>query len=179
MFIKTALAALLLAFPAMAHEGIHLYDPYARVIGGNGTVYLTIVNKEHDEDVLLGATASIAGMAMLMTSAEDANGVMKMHDAPDGFAIAPGETLVLKPVSNHLMLSDIAQKLKPGDTFQVTLTFRNVGDVTLTVPIDNKRTTDPGMGPTPYDGKSGLADGMVHDAPGHDMGDMDMTAPAP
>ncbi len=182
-----ALAAALLftiatSLPAAAHKGIHIHDPYARVIGANGVVFLLIDNHEDADDILLSASSPVAGMAMLMNDTEDANGVMHMRDVPEGFTVKAGQSRLLTNVADHVMLSDLSQKPKPGDTLQLTLTFLHAGAVTVTVPVDNLRTTDPGMGPTPYDAKSAAVEPGTADttAPAHDMGTMDMSAkPAP
>ena len=59
--------AALLALPAYAHDGVHIIDPYARVIGPSGAVYFRIGNDEAVEDRLISATSPDAGMVMLMT----------------------------------------------------------------------------------------------------------------
>lgn len=118
------LPALLLAMPAAAHNGIHISDPYARIIEGNGVVYFMIDNHEDSEDTLIAARTDI-GMAMLMTSAEDANGVMKMRMVMDGFAIAPGAMRVLQPAADHVMLSDLTAEPDQDETFVLILTFQN------------------------------------------------------
>jgi copper(I)-binding protein len=52
------------------------------------------------------------------------------------------------------MLMEVTQKFKPGDTFPLTLQFLHAGEVTLTVPVDNLRRSDPTEGPTAYDATS-------------------------
>ena len=152
-----ALPALLLAMPAAAHNGIHIFDPYARIIAGNGVVYFMIDNHEASEDTLIAARTDI-GMAMLMTSAEDANGVMKMRMVMDGFAIAPGAMRVLQPAADHVMLSDLTAEPDQGETLVLILTFQKAGEVILTVPVDNTRRTPPTMGPTEFDIRSEAVD---------------------
>ena len=146
-------AVLAYALPAQAHNGIHIHDPYARIISGAGVVYFTIDNHADQDDTLLAATTE-AGMAMLMTSHEDANGVMQMADMPEGFAVAGHATRILAPAGDHVMLSGITGKFKAGDTITVILTFEKAGQMTLTVPVDITRRTPPGMGPTPFDAVS-------------------------
>jgi copper(I)-binding protein len=147
-----ALLGLLCASSALA-DGLHVTDPYARVIAGNGVVYFRISNDQDSDDTLLAAKSDI-GMAMLMTSSEDANGVMQMRMVMDGFAVPAHGTHLLTNASDHVMLSDLASKPKPGDTLTLTLTFATAGDVVLTVPVDNARRTDPGPGPTEHDAAS-------------------------
>ncbi len=151
-----ALPALLLALPAAAHDGVLVADPYARILSGNGVVYLRVDNHQDHPDALIAARTDI-GQAMLMTSGEDANGVMRMAMAPDGFDIEAASTLFLAPAGRHIMLSDLSRQPRPGETFFLTLTFRDAGEVTLSVPVDNTRRDGPGIEPTPHDMLSGDA----------------------
>ena len=149
---RIALATLaLLAFPANAHDGIHVEDAYARASAQSGAVFMTIVNHGPDGDRLLSARTEAAGMAGLHTHAEDANGVMTMPDVPDGFAIPGHETHVLARGGDHVMLMGLTSPLKQGDTIRLVLTFGREGEVTLDVPVDNDRKpTDAATpGPTP------------------------------
>ena len=114
------------ALPGLAHNGIHIHDPYARIIAGAGVVYFTIDNHEDQEDRLIGVASDI-GMAMLMTSAEDAAGVMKMSMVPGGIAVAADAARALQPAGDHVMLSGVTAKYRNGDTIHVTLTFDKAG----------------------------------------------------
>lgn len=168
-----ALAALLplliLAAPALAHEGVHLHDPYARVTPQSGAIYLYIQNHADVDDRLLAIRTESARMAMPMSMIADSDGVMRMADAPQGFLIPAGGTFVLAPGHEHLMLMGLTQKLKDGDMLTVTLTFANSGDITLSVPVMSARKDAPSGIDTPYDVET-ANDGQVHDAPGqHDM----------
>lgn len=153
----TLLAALAMfaALPALADTGVQIIDPYARVIGPSGAAYFRLTNHEAKDEALLSATSPDAGMVMLMQSAEDANGVMQMQDMAAGFPIKPDADFVLGSAGAHVMLMALTRKIKAGDTITLILTFQNAGDVTVTIPVDNKRTADPGMGPTPNDATSG------------------------
>ena len=65
---------------------------------------------------------------------------------PEGFAmmgmreiealtIPAGETIELLPGGYHLMLIDLADDLVPGEVFDLTLTFAEAGEVTVTVEV--------------------------------------------
>ena len=148
--LAACVAALLSAWPAVAHDGIHINDPYARIISGAGVVYFQIENMQTGADTLIAAQSDL-GVAMLMHHAEDANGVMQMRMVMDGFTVDAGQVRVLQSAADHVMLSDVATKPRTGDTFTLVLTFARAGEVTVTVPVDNTRRTPPGSGPTPYD----------------------------
>jgi len=149
-----ALAALI-ALPVYAHDGVHIIDPYARVIGPSGAVYFRIDNAQTVDDRLIAASSPDAGMVTLMSTSANADGVMKMADAPDGFSIPAGGERVLASAGDHVMLMSLTRSLKAGDTVSLVLTFERAGVVTVTLPIDNNRKTPPGAGPTPFDAQSG------------------------
>lgn len=156
----TLLAALaaLFALPVAAHNGVHIIDPYARVIGPSGAAFFRIVNHETTDDVLLSATSPDAGMVMLMSDSADAAGVMKMAVVPDGFTVKAEDARVLASAGDHVMLMDLTHPIKQGDVLTLVLTFQNADEVTVTLPVDNKRRTDSGAGPTPYDAESADTD---------------------
>ena len=151
----TAATLTLLALPAAAHEGVHIIDPYARVIAGNGVIYFGINNHSASPDRLISAQTDSADMTMLMNSHADADGVMRMQMIDGGMVIDGEGSRFLGNAADHVMLQGVHQPLKTGDIITLTLTFEHAGVVVVQVPVDNARRTDPGMGPTPYDVMSG------------------------
>ena len=57
------------------------------------------------------------------------NGVMKMRPVEGGMEIKPGETVTLKPGSDHLMLTQLKHPLEAGKTVEATLQFEKAGTV--------------------------------------------------
>lgn len=51
------------------------------------------------------------------------NQVMEMRHMTEGLTITKGRTMQLKPGSYHIMLMDLKQHLKGGDTVPLTLHF--------------------------------------------------------
>jgi copper(I)-binding protein len=153
--IVAALLGALLACPAFAHEGVHVTDPFARIIGPSGAAYFRITNHSHHPDRLIAASSPQAGMVMIMTSGADENGVMKMTDLPEGIAIPGEDSHTLVPGADHVMLMEMVSPLP--ETVTLTLTFEEAGAVTIEVPVQNKRMDPPGAGPTAYDAASGEA----------------------
>ena len=49
--------------------------------------------------------------------------------------IPAGATVELKPGSFHLMLIDLTQELKAGETIEMTLSFEKAGDVKVTAEV--------------------------------------------
>ena len=160
------LAALALALPvaAFAQNGLQLMDPFVRATPQSGAVYLYIDNHSAKPDKLLAVSSPAAKMMMPMTMKQGANGMMEMVDVPEGFVIPAGGHFVFKPGAEHLMLMGLTAPLKDGDKIQVTLTFANSGDTTITVPVMQKRFSAPQPVATPYNAQT-RNDGKTHTAP--------------
>lgn len=140
--------ALLAASPLAAGDGIHVADPYARSSGPSamsGAVFFEIVNRSLTQpDRLVSASSEVAQRVELHTHLQDADGVMRMIEVDEGFAVAPGETRALTRGGDHVMLMGLTRPLNDGDTFPLTLVFEREGEVTIEVPVDLGRV--PAMG---------------------------------
>ena len=64
------------------------------------------------------------------------NGVMKMRPVSGGLEIKPGETVVLKPESFHLMIMGLKQPIEQGKPFQASLTFEKAGTVNVEFAVE-------------------------------------------
>lgn len=98
-----------------------------------GAVFLELMNMGETPDLLLSAASDIAEKVELHTHLMD-NGVMKMR-AVEAFEVAPGAPTILQPGGHHIMLIGLHRGLTEGDTFPVTLTFRDAGQVELQVTV--------------------------------------------
>lgn len=147
-----ALAALLIAGPSsagfaqtMPGAPITVERAWARATPGTittGGAYMTVIDHGTTSDRLIGVSTPIAGKAEVHEMTTD-NGVMKMR-AVDGVAIEPGKSLELKPGGYHVMLTDLKQPLKEGDSFPLTVTFEKAGSIPVTVKVGKVGA----MGPT-------------------------------
>lgn len=158
--IQTALAAFaaLIALPAFAHDGVHINNPYARVMGGvgaSGAVFFEIENHQSADDRLIAATSDVADKVELHTHKEE-GGVMKMMEVPDGFAVPASGMHALARGGDHVMLLGLKSELKNGDVVDLTLTFEKAGQVQVQATIDNDR-------------KPAMGEGHGHDMSGHKM----------
>ena len=106
----------------------------APLAGGNGAVYMTVLNGL-DRTVRLVSAASMAAEVVETHETVEEQGVMKMVMLPDGYEIPAGEALELKPGGKHIMLIGLAQPLNPGDSFEVTLNFDDGEAMTVTAPV--------------------------------------------
>ncbi len=130
------LSALVLA-PAIAlaqGDGIQIENAWSRaaIQGRTGVVYLTIVD-HGAADRLTGVSSPVAQRAQLHESFSEA-GVSKMRPVPS-LELDQGKPVVLAPGGYHIMLMDLKRPLNQGDTFPVTLTFANAGQVTVQVAV--------------------------------------------
>ena len=162
-FFAAAAATLAFALPALAHDGVHIDEPYARIGPNSGAVFFTIENHATVEEKLVAAHSDVAKLTELHTHIADANGVMKMVPIEGGITIPAGEDHALARGGDHIMLMGLTQALKDGDTFSVTLSFEHAGDVTFDVTVDNSRMPAPAGG----NGMGAMnMNGMTHDMSG-------------
>lgn len=121
--------------PAWADQnGIAVSDAWSRaaMAGRTGVVYLTITDSGAP-DRLTGASTPVAATATLHETTND-NGVMKMRPVAS-VPVQQGEPLTLGPGGYHIMLEGLKQPLQPGETFPVTLTFANAGQIIATATV--------------------------------------------
>ncbi len=141
--IYCALAAAFAVLPTIgfAHDyelgNLRIKHPHARATvpgARTGGVYLAIDNASNTPDRLLRASTPVAaGAAVHQTVMED--GMVKMRAVPS-VEIRPGGRLEMKREGYHLMLLDLKQPLKAGESFPMTLTFERGGTVTVSVEIE-------------------------------------------
>jgi copper(I)-binding protein len=72
---------------------------------------------------LVAASSSVAGVTEIHEMAMDKD-VMKMRQIP-ALDLAAGKATELKPGGYHVMLMDLKQQIKAGDTVPITLVFED------------------------------------------------------
>lgn len=122
--------------------------------------YVAIANGGAKADVLTGGKFDVADKVevhdMTMT-----DGVMRMRHLESGLDIPAGGAVELRPGGLHLMLMGLKRPLKQGEAIQGVLTFRDAGDIPVTLPVEAAGAPAPGKATS---GKA--ASGK--DAGGHD-----------
>jgi len=73
---------------------------------------------------LISAKSPVASVVEIHEMVMD-NGIMRMRAIP-GIEIPAGQTLNLKPGGYHVMLIDLKQQIKDGDTVPITLVFEGL-----------------------------------------------------
>ena len=89
-----------------------------------GAGYMTLENTGSEPRTLTGARADGAQRIEIHESRE-VNGQMRMDALPDGLTLEPGDRVELAPLGIHLMIMGLDEPLVRGETFPLTLAFRN------------------------------------------------------
>ncbi|WP_299444238.1 copper chaperone PCu(A)C [uncultured Rhodospira sp.] len=138
------------AAPAMAAEvtagSLTIADPWARASAGMaraGAAFMTITNTG-DSDRLVSATANVSDVVELHTHIKDGD-VMRMRKV-EAIDVPAGETTMLQPGGLHVMFIGLHDPLQEGETFPVTLTFEQAGDVDVDVIVKSVGAMGGGMG---------------------------------
>jgi copper(I)-binding protein len=129
------LASSVVASAAAQSGGIEIKDAWARATPGGAEtagVYVTIVSASIDR--LTGVSTPAAQKAELHQMTMD-GGVMKMRQV-DAIDLPAGQAVTLKPGGYHIMLTGLAQPLREGQTFPLTLTFEKAGPREVTVKVE-------------------------------------------
>lgn len=115
---------------------VSIIDAWARPanLGDNSALYFKINNPGPRTDSLIEVETDIAAQAELHKSEMDDQGVMSMHHQ-DLIDIPPDSQVEFAPGGLHVMLLELKQDLRPGDTIQATFKFENSDEITLEIPI--------------------------------------------
>ena len=114
-----ALAALTVV--AAAQADIAIKDPWVRAAVPQQRATGVFMTITADKDAKLVAGSSpVAGLVEIHEMAMEGN-IMKMRAVAGGLALPAGKPVELKPGGYHVMLIDLKQAVKAGDTVPVTL----------------------------------------------------------
>lgn len=116
--------------------------PWARAAGGPGAeVYFELRN---------GSPATVAVVSAKTARAESArfvatwmSGGRPSHEPVPALDLAAGDSIVLAPDGLFLRLEGLASPLREGDAFPLTLVFRDLGSLDLTVEVAAADATEP------------------------------------
>jgi periplasmic copper chaperone A len=126
--VLTAAAAL----PAVAQVAVA--DAWVRgTVAGQKSTGAFMQLKSATDTALVGAASPMARIVEVHEMKMD-GGVMRMN-AIDRLPLPAGKAVDLKPGGYHVMLLDLTQTLKEGDTVPVTLTFADKAGQKQTVEV--------------------------------------------
>jgi copper(I)-binding protein len=117
-----ALAALVsAAFVLPAHAQVTVKDPWVRATVAQQKATGAFMQITSVQDArLVEAKSPIAGVVEIHEMAMEKD-VMKMRALPKGLELPAGKTVELKSGGYHVMLMDLKQQMKEGDTVSMTL----------------------------------------------------------
>ncbi len=127
---------------AIAQPWTRATPPGAKVAGG----FMTITNNGKEADKLLGGSATFAGHIEVHEMSMD-GGIMKMRELSNGLEIKPGQSVVLKPGSFHVMFMELKGPVAEGAPVKGTLKFEKAGSVDVAydvAPLGAKSLDDKG-----------------------------------
>lgn len=142
-----ALALTLTAARAEDAKGIAVTKPWARATPGGATVgaaYAEITNTGTAADTLISVSSPLAARAEIHTHAE-VDGVMTMRRL-ETLTVPAGQSAVLGPGGNHIMLFDLTAALKAGERVPLTFVFESAGEVRVEAEIAAIGASGPGAG---------------------------------
>ena len=114
------LLALLLVFPACALAQVRVSDPWVRATVAQQKVSGAFMQLSASRDTrLVEVRSPVAGTVELHEMSMD-GGIMRMR-AIAGIDLPAGRAVELKPGGYHVMLLDLKQQLKEGETVLLTL----------------------------------------------------------
>ncbi len=122
--------------------------PNQPVAGG----FMAITNAGDAPDTLIAASSPAAGRMEIHEMAMDGD-VMRMREIEGGLVIPAGETVKLEPGGFHVMFMELSDPMVAGEMTDVTLTFEDAGEVTLTFPVV-KRPMGAGHGKMDHEGSN-------------------------
>jgi len=126
----------LLLAATVAHAETTVTDAWARGTVPNqpaSGAFMKITSAEGGK--LVSASSPVAGLVEVHEMKME-NNVMKMAPVAGGIPLPAGQAVELKPGGYHVMLMQLKQQLKAGDTVPVTLTIEHSGGGTETVEVE-------------------------------------------
>jgi periplasmic copper chaperone A len=100
----------------------------------NSAAYMTLTDQGASPDDLISASSPVAKKVELHVFDVE-NGVYGMHRV-DAIRVSPGAAVtVLRPGGAHVMLEGLKKPLKVGESFPLSLSFKNAGELHLQVEV--------------------------------------------
>lgn len=156
MITRVTAAALMLGATlapiASAHEynigSLTIEYPWSRQTAPRaktGAGYLTVINRERQDDRLMGGTTPVADRLEIHSMTMD-RGIMRMRPVATGLPIPAGGKVELKPGGYHIMLIGLKAPLKKGDRIPAVLNFAKTGQVKVAFKVESIGASAPTAG---------------------------------
>lgn len=125
----------LLAFAGLVQAQVTVGEPWVRgtVAGQKATgAFMTLTSAT--EAKLVSASSPVAGVVEIHEMSME-GGVMRMGALKSGLPLPAGKAVELKPGGFHVMLMDLKQPVKAGETVPLSLVFEGVDKKPQTVEV--------------------------------------------
>lgn len=149
--LPAALALTFSSFAAIAHEyakaDLLIEHPWARpTLSASvpAAVYFEIVNSGDVDDKLIAASSARAEHIELHKTEMNAQNIAKMSMVKDGIAAPADATTSMETGAYHVMLIGLANPLKAGEEFPMTLTFERAGDIEVIIKVEDREKSNSG-----------------------------------
>ena len=144
-WVIAALTALT-ALPAAAQ--IDVSDPWVRgIVAGQTSTGAYMQIKSATDTTLVGVETPVAGIAEIH-SMQMEGGMMRMR-VVERVPLPAGKSVELRARGRHVMLMDVKQPLKEGDTVPITLTFEDKAGKKSTLVVKAQVRNVAAPAPTP------------------------------
>jgi hypothetical protein len=132
---------LLLLSPSLCFAGdLTIENPWVRAVPPSSkatAAFMTIVNSSDHPISITGGSSPVAGEVKPMITTKKADGVMGMEFV-ESFPIPAKGRRVLEPGGDHIMMMQLREVPKAGDTIKLVLTTASggkAGKISLEVPV--------------------------------------------
>ena len=130
------LLACILPLSAFAQMNTKLYAYETAETVPMGAVFGALPASVEDDELLSVSTP--VAETVEIHSMQDDNGVMKMRKV-DSLPVPKQKEFVLAPTGYHIMLIRLKSPLKEGQSFPLTMNFKNAGALTVDVPVTSRK----------------------------------------
>ncbi|WP_119678714.1 copper chaperone PCu(A)C [Indioceanicola profundi] len=129
-----------------------------------GGAFLVIRDVSGEGDRLVSASSPVAEKTELHTHSME-NGVARMRPVGEPLELPAGGVLEMLPGGNHVMFIGLNERLAPGATVPLTLSFERAGEVEVEVRVLKAGEKPPASAESSGGGQNGAHDhGAHHDA---------------
>lgn len=121
--------------PAHTVGDIHIVTPWATagIRNGASAAYGTFTNTGNHPDTLLSVSSSACSRVELHEMVAS-NGIKRMNRLP-ALPLSPSGRVVLRPGGTHIMLINLSESLRKGDSLLLHLAFARAGTTQLRVEV--------------------------------------------
>jgi copper(I)-binding protein len=140
-----------------ATSKIEIADAWARETPNDvSAVYMVIKNSGAADRLVSAASSKSPNVQIHETVTEGSS--MRMQEVEGGIEVPANAEVALAPGGYHIMLMNLAEPVKAGETLDIELTFEKAGVMNLDVPVKS------GGGMMQHSAESGGMDGMASEA---------------